>query len=261
MAAHWKRLLFGETPSSGTTLFDRFAAACALSLLPPTLLIIGVALTASVASGQSFPRTLNDIRLFGRGESIQITFSQEYDGMPSEEHAPGRFALTFVGVGSQKPVRDLKPRDESIFKEIKVVQNRYSTTVTFLLRDPKLSLKDRVSYKAGRDGLNIELALDGTAAAAAAPLTVRPASESLLSELEQKIGGMPAQKSTAQTADPAPVVAQPAVKAPSSAQAPAAKPVSAQLLAQSPVGQTPALPRRSRWVECPMATSLRAWLR
>jgi flagellar protein FliO/FliZ len=150
--------------------------------------LAALALSTAQAQAPSFPRTLEDIKVFGRGETIQFVFSKPYDGIPSEEHAPGRMALTFVGVGSQKPVRDLRPREGSLYQEIKVVQNRYSTTVTFLLRDSKLNLKDRISY--GRDGtvFNVDVQLPG-AAKAAAPAQPAKGDKAtpLLSEMEKKI--------------------------------------------------------------------------
>jgi flagellar protein FliO/FliZ len=155
------------------------------------------------AQGEAFPRFLDDIRLFGRGETIQLAFSQPFDGQPSEEHAPGRMALTFVGVGSQKPIRDLRPREESLFREIKVVQNRYSTTVTFLLRDADLSLKDRVGFGRNKNVLTVELRLEGPAGSTSASgVTPRPASESLLTEMEQKIAGGAVTPVSAETSAP-----------------------------------------------------------
>jgi hypothetical protein len=77
-------------------------------------------LTAGQALGQSFPRLLEDLRIFGKGESVQFVFSQPYDGLPTEEHRPGASTLTFVGVGSTKPLRTFVPRDESLYREIRV---------------------------------------------------------------------------------------------------------------------------------------------
>ena len=186
-----------------------------LALIPAAALSVAltVALLPARARADAFPRTLEDIKVFGRGEAIQLIFSQPYEGMPSEEDAPGRMSLTFVGVGSQKPVRDLRPREESLFKEIKVVQYSNSTTVTFLLRDPTLNLKNRVTLRHDKNLLNVELRLDDAVEPAAAPPAeqrsagdARAEREPLLSEMEQKIAGMPAPK--AAPAPPQPVPAR-----------------------------------------------------
>jgi len=159
------------------------------------------ALRVSTAQAQipAFPRTLDDIKVFGRGETIQFVFSKPYDGMPSVEYAPGRMALTFVGVGSQKPVRDLRPKEESLYREIRIVQNRYSTTVSFLLRDAGQNLKDRISYRPDGNVFNVEVQLSGAPKAPAAePAAEDQKAPPLLSEMEQKIAGAPPQESAAQ---------------------------------------------------------------
>jgi flagellar protein FliO/FliZ len=210
------------------------ALAFALTAVPTALLttVLTMTLAPAHARAEAFPRTLEDIKVFGRGEAIQLIFSQPYEGLPSEEHAPGRMALTFAGVGSAKPVRDLRPREESLYREIKVVQYSNSTTVTFLLRDPTLNLKNRVSLSHDKNKLNLELRLDG-AAEPAAPLPfdsraagdLRAAREPLLAELEQKIAGMPASK--AAPAAPQPVPAPPATSIAQAEPAPPARPAPA----------------------------------
>ncbi len=247
MVAQRKRPILLSAPGAGGAVNLRRALALGLALNLGLAMILGLALvlTGTRALAEAFPRTLEDIKVFGRGELIQLIFSQPYEGMPTEEHAPGRMSLTFVGVGSQKPVRDLRPREESLYKEIKVVQYRNSTTVTFLLRDPTLNLKDRVSLSRDKNRLNVELRLDGTAASGTvasgtvaggtvAPLPSDPrfASEPLLSELEQKIAGMPAVKvatAASQTtrsvpAEPAPTVAPTAAPTAAPVAFPAAAP-------------------------------------
>src|SRR5690242_865548 len=107
------------------------------------------------AWAQSFPRTLDDIKIYGKGEAIEFSFSKPIEGMPMEEYKRGQASLTFGATGSQIPVRDLRPRGESYYKQIKVVQNQYSTTVTFVYTDPGFTLKDRLRYGTEKNKLLI----------------------------------------------------------------------------------------------------------
>ena len=246
MAAHGMRSVVGNSA------FPAGRGAARAPEMPPRLakLALAFVLAGSLlcfgagAWSQSFPRMLEDIKLFGRGEAIQLAFSQPYEGLPTEEHGPGRLSLTFVGVGSAKPVRDFRSPEGSLYREIKVVQNRYSTTVTFLLRDPKQNLKERVTFARDKNLLNVDIRLNGAAQPAAPEAAARPAGEPLLSEMEQKIAGLPAQKSAPVGQPPAP---QPAAQTPA-AQAvsqPAAKPstpATPTVTAPKPVAEPAAAP-------------------
>lgn len=216
MAAHWKRSVVGRSAVPGRRAAARKLSPHLALVLPVLALVIAGSLVCFGRSAwsQAFPRVLEDIKLYGRGETIQMVFSQPYEGMPTEEYLPGRMSLTFVGVGSAKPVRDLRPREESLYKDIKVVQNRYSTTVTFLLRDSKLNLKERVSFSRDKNLLNVDIRLNGDASPAAAPPAARPAGEPLLSEMEQKIAGLPAQPGAPPGQPPAPQAAKPVAQPP-----------------------------------------------
>jgi flagellar biogenesis protein FliO len=155
---------------------------CTVLLLSLTLLVLGV----SNAMAERFPRQLENIRMFGKGETIEFIFSQPYQGQPVQEHGKGFFSLSFSGTGSAKPVRDLRPVEESIYKSIRVIQNRYSTTVTFNLRDQGLDLKQKLSLIP--EGKVLRVKLDGGVPVAALAATPDPA-EKLLQQMENRIAG------------------------------------------------------------------------
>jgi flagellar protein FliO/FliZ len=189
-------------------------------MLALAALTLSAAIPAAPAWGQSFPRTLDDIKIFGKGEAIEFVFSQPYEGTPTEEHKHGWASLNFGATGSQLPVRDLRPKGESFYKQIKVVQNQYSTTVTFAFKDPAFSLKNRLRYSHDKNTLSVDVGQPGSAVApSAAPL--RPPENQLLAEMEQRIAGV------APAASPA---AKPALSEAPGAQ-PAAPPFKAPLTA------------------------------
>lgn len=155
------------------------------------LLLSGVFLAAMVmaappAAAQRFPRLLENIRMFGKGETIEFDFSQPYQGRPSIEHKPGLFALSFSGTGSTKPVRSLQPMEESIYQGIKVVQNRYSTTVTFRFKDPAMSLKDKLDFSG--TGRVLKLRIDEWVHTRS-PSPAAKRGEDLLQQMEKRIAG------------------------------------------------------------------------
>jgi flagellar protein FliO/FliZ len=172
-------------------------------LIPLLALLLAAMLGLGARDGaaQRFPRELENIRMYGQGESIEFVFSEPYEGTPVQEHAAGSFSLNFSGTGSTKPVRALRPVDQSVYQDIKVVQNRYSTTVTFRLKDPALRLKDRLGFqpkgKVLRVQVNLPKAEDAPAAASpgtagTAPPAARQgeaAAPDLLREMEQRISG------------------------------------------------------------------------
>lgn len=154
----------------------------AVLLLSLTWLLLG----AGNAMAERFPRQLENIRMFGKGETIEFIFSQPYQGQPAQEYGKGFFSLSFSGTGSTKPVRDLRPVEESIYKSIRVVQNRYSTTVTFNLRDQGLNLKQELTLIPGGKVLRVKL--NGGVPVAALAATPDPA-EKLLQQMESRIAG------------------------------------------------------------------------
>jgi len=155
-----------------------------------TLLVLlfaaALVLDAPGAQAQRFPRELENVKVFGKGETIKFVFSQAYEGTPIADFRPGSFSLDFSSTGSSKPVRTLRPVEESMYKEIKVVENRYSTTVTFRLRDPKLNLRDKLAFTPDKNVLTV-------AVNAPAPKRVTSpegqATEELLREMETRIAG------------------------------------------------------------------------
>lgn len=153
-----------------------------LALILPVVLMVGM----SDAMAARFPRQLENIRMFGKGESIEFIFSQPYQGQPAQEHGKGFFSLSFSGTGSAKPVRDLRPVEESIYKSIRVIQNRYSTTVTFNLKDPGLDLRQKLSLS--HKGKVLQVKLNGSLPVAARAAAVDPA-EKLLQQMEDRIAG------------------------------------------------------------------------
>ncbi|HUJ73842.1 MAG TPA: hypothetical protein VL359_03250, partial [bacterium] len=190
-------------------------------------LMLGLLWLEGGVSAQTFPRYLDDIRVFGKGETVQLAFSGPYDGLPTEEFRPGELSLTFPGIGSHKPVRDLRPVMESAYREIQVRQGRYATTVTFLLKDPQLNLKDRLMFTRDQNLLNVDLRLPGMVEAPA-PARREPG-QPLLAQMEERIVGtkdgdlgpvVPAHATPAPaapgTATAVPTVAGPAAPAPAS---------------------------------------------
>lgn len=143
-------------------------------------------LDAAGARAQRFPRELENIKMFGKGETIEFIFSQPFEGSPVVEHEKGAFSLSFSGTGSTKPVRSLRPVEESIYNEIKVVQNRYSTTVTFQLKDASQSLKDKLAFNSDKKTLRVSVNAPQQAAVTSPQ---GQATQSLLREMESRIAG------------------------------------------------------------------------
>lgn len=125
------------------------------TLLAPLLAFALVAAAASTGWGQRLPRQLEDIRIFGKGESVEFVFSKPYQGNPRAEYKPGAFTLNFSGTGSPKPARTLRPKAQSLYREVRIVQNRYSTSVSFLLKDPKAKLENRLAFTPNRNILRM----------------------------------------------------------------------------------------------------------
>jgi hypothetical protein len=157
--------------------------------LLPVLLLGAAALLLDVAGAraQRFPRQLENIKMFGQGETIEFVFSQPYEGTPVIEHQKGAFSLSFSGTGSTKPVRSLRPVEESMYKEIKVVENRYSTTVSFQLKDPGLNLKNKLAFTPDKKVLKVTVDAPAPRPAPASPQG--QASQDLLREMESRIAG------------------------------------------------------------------------
>jgi flagellar protein FliO/FliZ len=175
---------------SAPLLAPLLALACAAALL----------LFAPAAQAQRFPRQLENIKMFGTGETLQFVFSKPYEGSPVVDAQKGSFSLTFSGTGSTKPVRALRPVEESMYKEVKVVENRYSTTVTFLLKDPTLNLRNKLAFTPDKNVLKVAVNAPATKVTASPQAK---ATQDLLKEMESRIAGDTA-PAAAPTAEPAP---------------------------------------------------------
>ena len=116
---------------------------------------------------QRFSRNLEKINSSNKGDIVEFVFSRPYQGKPRVEQNKGAFRVVFSGVGWERKERVLKPRDQSLYKEIKVTQNQYSTSVAFILRDAKQQLKNRLIF----DGTGKTLRMTISASPAAAPLS------------------------------------------------------------------------------------------
>ena len=185
------------------TIAQRLLSALVLTL---------VMTTAALAQEQRFSRSLEDVKLYGQGEEVEFLFSQPYQGTPFVETRPGSLSLSFNGTGSSKPVRTLRPRQLSLYKEIQVVENRYSTTVNFQLKDGAQDLKNALKFSGEGKLLRMQVRLPSAVAAAVPPahvatpegnttaLSTKNASETdadvgrlLLEEMEKRIGGASAE--------------------------------------------------------------------
>ncbi|MCZ6728384.1 MAG: flagellar biosynthetic protein FliO [SAR324 cluster bacterium] len=176
------------------------------SLLSGLLLCLLLALPGAPLMAQNLPRLLEDIKVLevqGR-EAVSFRFSQPYEGVPLQEHAPGSFSLNFSGTGSAAPVRNFRAPESKVIQSIRVVQNRFSTTVTFKLKDSASSLRDRLVFNRDKNVLRVTI---GAKAAAAPPPLQPPREENLFSQMSKTITGqsaLPAQAGPAQPATPAP---------------------------------------------------------
>jgi flagellar protein FliO/FliZ len=225
--------------------------AVAGRMLALAVVTLSLATLVATAQGQAFPRTLDDIKIYGKGEAIEFVFSQPYEGTPTEEDKPGSASLNFGATGSKLPVRDLRPKGESYYKQIKVVQNQYSTTVTFVFNDPKFSLQDRLRYSHEQNKLTVDVGQPGSAVAPTA--ATRQPENQLLAEMEQRIAGMTGTPSKP-SATP---IAQPGAKPPAAAVAPTTKPVPAQAasapLAAPTVAVAPVSASKAAAADAPLA--------
>lgn len=162
---------------------------------PPRRLLLGLLYgwlmgsVAGLAPAQSLPRLLQDIKVSevsGR-ETVRFRFSEAYQGIPLEEHGRGRMSVNFSGTGSSAPVRKFRVQDSKIFQDIRVVQNKYSTTVSFTLKDPNSSLRGRLAFTQDKNVLRMAVR---PAAGAPAAMEVKPAAgEDLLSQMSKTIAG------------------------------------------------------------------------
>jgi flagellar protein FliO/FliZ len=162
---------------------------------PPHRLLLGllcgwlIGSVAGLAHAQSLPRLLQDIKVSevsGR-ETVRFHFSETYQGIPAEEHGRGRMSVNFSGTGSSTPVRNFRVKDSKIFQDIRVVQNKYSTTVSFTLKDPNSSLKGRLAFT--QDKSVLRMAVRSVAGAPTAMEAKPAAEENLLSQMSKTIAG------------------------------------------------------------------------
>jgi len=105
-------------------------------------------LSPSLGRAQSFPRNIEDIKVYSAQnlEVVQFSFSKPYEGTPGAEYRRGELALNFLSVGSTPPDRSFQIRESGVLQGIRVSQGKYSTTVTLALRDRGASLKDRLDF-------------------------------------------------------------------------------------------------------------------
>lgn len=126
-----------------------------------TLLVAGAILFfgAVPARAQFFPRYLEEIKVFaGReGESLRLKFSTRYDGQPRATHSPGEFRLNFSATGSKVPVPNVRITEGKLFSGFRVGQNRSSTDLTVELRDPKATLRNRLSFSKNNEILIVRV--------------------------------------------------------------------------------------------------------
>lgn len=149
-------------------------------------------LMAGQILAQSLPRLLENIKVseVNGQETVRFNFSESYEGVPLEDHGPGRMSLSFSGTGSATPVRSFRVRESKEFEDIRVVQNKYSTTVSFTLKQPNTSLKGRLKFERDKKVLRMSIL---PAPVAAKPLAAKPApEEDLLSQMSKTITGAPA---------------------------------------------------------------------
>ncbi|MDH5752276.1 MAG: flagellar biosynthetic protein FliO [Deltaproteobacteria bacterium] len=191
--------------------------ACGVLALPFVLI---AALGAGPALAQSSkPVILQEVKIFGKGEDVHLIFSVPSRLIPDIQITPGYFSLQFNGVGSTKPVRTLHPKQESLYSEIRIEENRFSTKVGFTLHDTGLDLGAGVRYDA--DGPVFRLHIDPRAAKTA---PAQPAAQStsalpagkgaqndieqlILEEMEKRIGGGAPEGQGGQGGTPAPQAA------------------------------------------------------
>ena len=159
-------------------------------------------LSAGTAYAQSFPRILEEIRMTvaeGR-ELVLFRFSQPFEGDPKQEHQSGQFRLNFFGTGSPVPVRSFKVNDSQFVQEIRIQQNQYSTTVTFVLQKSSTNLKDRLAFS--RRGKVLQLALDTKQPPEVQSGTETPERDLLVEMTDKIVGKTGAQDKAAAGAEP-----------------------------------------------------------
>lgn len=161
---------------------------------PIRLLVWMLALGLMVAMGtqvwaqERFARQLEKIKSSKTGATVEFVFSQPYQAKPGVEHKAGVFTIDFSGVGYAKKTRVLKPQSQSMYQEIRVVQNRYSTTVFFHLRDKKQQTRKRLTFDPRDKTLRMTLA---TTAPKAALSPQGRKSQELVRQMEKRLGETP----------------------------------------------------------------------
>ncbi len=141
------------------------------------------------AHAQLMPRLLENIQVLEAGgrETVEFRFSSPYQGVPLVEHGPGRFSLGFSGTGSRDPVRNFRATGSKVIKDIRVVQNKYSTTVSLTLKDPSASLKGRLRFI--HDKHLLRVVIGGRATEPAGGAGAAGGERSLLSQMNKNILG------------------------------------------------------------------------
>ncbi len=177
-------------------------------LLPACLVLLVMAL-GTQAWAQRFSRNLEKIRSSDKGDIVEFVFSHPYQGKPRLEHKAGEFRVIFGQVGYQRKDRVLKPKDQSLYKEFKVTQNRYSTSVAFTLRDAKQQLKNRLRFDG--KGKTLRMTISGSPAAPPLSPQARKDQELLQRQMGKRNAG---QAPTHPAVAPSPPIATPHPAAP-----------------------------------------------
>lgn len=140
---------------------------------------------AEKAAAQKFSRILQDIKILrdADSETLELSFSQSFQGRPEEEHNKKQLSLHFTGTGSSSPIREFQVSESRLFSSLKVIQNRYSTTLRVGLK-PGVSLKGSLSYE--HQGKRLIISTKG---AQASPLAKKNKTGDLLDQMSKSITG------------------------------------------------------------------------
>lgn len=160
-------------------------------LLPACVALLAMAV-GTQGLAQRFPRTLEKINSSDTGEIVEFVFSHPYQGKPKLEHKAGEFRVIFFSVGYRPKKQVLEPKEQSLYKEFKVTQNQWSTSVVFTLRDGKKLLKNRLKFDGG--GKTLRMTISGSPVAA--PLSLEARKDQAL--LRRQLGKQDAGKAAAQ---------------------------------------------------------------
>lgn len=162
----------------------------------PILAVLCVIFGASTAHAQRLLEEVQILEANGR-EILKFHFSSPYQGIPIEEHAAGKVELTFSATSSKVPERKLLATESKIIRDIRVLQNKYSTTVTLNLKNPSASLKGKLGFSNEKNLLRVSIGAKPGQPQAAPGVSARGVSAqkgsgqepSLLSQMTRTIAG------------------------------------------------------------------------